>query len=124
VLSDGPFVTDGRKETEPWVLEEAKKLGAKEPWVCMDWFPVSLKPVIIHSTKLYGEAALVLRETGADQPLVVEVTGPKGVKIELPRTDGATRVVKHTLEGLGQQLDLYLVFKVSLPASKAEAEKK
>ena len=61
---------------------------------------------------------------GTDQPFAVEVTGPKGVKIELPRTDGATRVVKHTLEGLGQQLDLYLVFKVSLPASKAEAEKK
>jgi len=124
VVTDGPFVTNGRKEAEAWVLDELKKLGVKEPWVCADWFPVGPKPVIIHSTKLYGEAALVLRETKADQPFAVEVTGPKGVKIELPRTDGATRVVKHTLEGLGQQLDLYLVFKVSLPASKAEAEKK
>ena len=52
----------------------------------------------------------------------MELSGSRDGKIELPRRDGATRLVKHTLaDHLGDTLDYFLAFKVVLPDAEQKA---
>jgi predicted secreted protein len=103
----------GKPVEEAWIRDGLAGMGVKEPAVARDWFPLGWDSVVLEDTKRYGRAVVRLRRSGADKPLVVETRNfdQPGLLTELPRQDGATKLVKHTVSSGVQSLDLFLALR-------------
>jgi len=104
----------GKPIDEAWILEGLKGLGVKDPGVERDWFTLGWESAILHDTKMYGRGSIRLRRPGGGGPLVVEMRNfdLPGGRTELPRQEGATKLVAHTLSSGIDDLVLYLALRV------------
>lgn len=97
---------------EPWVRAEMAKLGVSAFVVTRPWFPLTDQALTLEDTKLTGTLTARQAQARQDEVLTVLLDGTHGARIDLPRQDGATRLVKHTLDANLERLDLYLALRV------------
>ena len=121
VICDGTLASNDADVADKWVIEELKKLAVKQPRAQQAWFALTRTPVSIHDTKLYGRAMLSVVPSHGDQPLCIAVTGSQKQRIDVPRRQGATRLVKYTLSSPLDSLDLYLAIRVEITFDKTVA---
>ncbi len=119
VLAAG--VQGGKPIEEEWIRKELGGLGVKDPCMGRDWFPLGWEGVVFEDTKRFGRASVRLRRSGADKPLAVETRNfdRPGIATELPRQEGATKLIRHTLSSGMEDRDLYLALRVgSVPGAE------
>lgn len=102
--------------TEPWVQEEMRKLGVKAFRIQRRWFPLSDQAVTIHDTKLFGTLTARLAPARDAQTLTVILDGSQAGQLELPRKDGATRLIVRPLGSVLAMENFYLAFRVARAA--------
>ncbi len=108
----------GKPIQEELIKKELQKMGALgQIGVTEEWFSlVPGKVHVLHDSRHYGHAEMVLEDRGEDKPFAVNV---EGTVVELPRKLGEHKLVKHTLSSSVASMDLYLAFKVEEVAAVA-----
>ncbi len=109
---------EGAEDTkiDPWVREEMQRLGVEAPCVTRAWFPLTDQATTLHDTKLYGTLTVRVCPAREAEKLTVLLDGTKTERLDLPRQDGATRLIRQRLDsGIARQ-DFYLAFRVDRAA--------
>ncbi len=104
---------------EPWMQEEMRKLGVHGFGVDRPWFPLTDQAVTLCDTKLHGTLTIRLLPARDAGSLTVVFDGTQAGRIELPRKDGATKLVLRTLDNVLATQDFYLAFRVDRAASES-----
>lgn len=113
VLADGEASTIRDLALDKWVQDELNAIKATNARVDRDWARLTEQGIMLTSTKLYGVLDVNLAPAAAGDTLTVNIAGSKPMKVQIPRKDGATKLVKHTLtDHLGNELHHYLAFRV------------
>ena len=102
----------GATPIEPWIAEELNKLGVEKPVVSRDWSPLGADFLTLSDSKYFGLCGVRAVPAKDDQHLAVNVVGGGEPVIELPRREGATRLVHCTVDGSLASKNLFLAFKV------------
>ena len=108
----------GKPIKEDWIKKELQKMGALgQVGVTEEWFSlVPGKVHVLHDSRHYGHAEMVLEDKGEDKPFTVNI---EGTVVELPRKLGEHRLVKHTLSSSVASMDLYVALSVEEVAAVA-----
>lgn len=119
VLTGG--VAGGKPVEEAWIREGLEGMSVENAGVARDWFPLGWESAVLEDTKRHGRASIRLRRSGADKPFVVETRNfdKPGLLTELPRQEGTTKLLRHTVSNGLESLDLFLALRVG-PTPGAE----
>ena len=115
ILSEAEASPQGQ-QVEPWVKEEMQKLGVKTFRTEREWFPLNDQAVTIQDTKMLGTLTARLSPARNAENLSVILNGTDPARLELPRKDGTTRLIRRTLGGVLQTENFYLAFRVDRAA--------
>ena len=119
VLAKGEAHDGDGPKIEEWVRAELKKLDVTQVRVERDWFPLTDQAVTIHDTKMLGRLTVRLADPRDENTLTVILDGTRAVKVQLPRRDGATRLVRHTLSSAVSEASFYIALRVDRAAPGA-----
>lgn len=113
VLTEKESKEEDQTKIEEWVREELKKLNVTQVRVERDWFRLTDQAVTIHDTKMLGTLTARLADPRDESTLTVILDGTRAVKVQLPRKNGATKLVRHTLSSPVARRSFYLALRVA-----------
>jgi predicted secreted protein len=99
-----------------WVAEQMTQLGVKTFTVARDWQPLNDQATTIEDTKLTGALRARLAPARETATLCVQLDGSSVARVDLPREDGATKLVRHTIGSSMKVTNFYLAFRVDRAA--------
>jgi len=108
--AEAPATVDG------WVRDEMDKQGVKGFRVERAWFPLTDQAVTIHDTKMYGTLLARLAPAREAQTLNVLFDGTEAGRVDIPRKDGTTLLVRRTLRSAMGTANFYLALRVERAA--------
>lgn len=95
---------------EGWIEQELKKLDLPHGVAWSDWQELKDEFYVVHDSRHYGQLHVRLGTTKNPETLAADFGGES--QVELPRREGARRLVHVPLQSSIARLDLYLAFKV------------
>lgn len=101
---------------EPWVQKELEQQGVKAVRVQRDWFPLSDQAVTLHDTKLFGTLTARVAPARRADTLTLILDGSRPELVELPRKNGATRLVVRPMGGVLAEVKYVLALRVERAA--------
>jgi len=101
--------------TLPWIRDEMGKLGVAAWRMEHRWFALNDQAATIHDTKMVGTLTVRLSPAYEKDRLTVQLGGTEAERVDLPRTDGATALVRKRM-GVVRPQTFYLAFRVDRAA--------
>jgi len=97
---------------DAWVREGMSALAQPSFHIEHPWLVLTEDAHVVHDTKMDGTLAIRLEPARDGDGLSVLLDGSSPTRVALARVDGATRVVKHTLDAGLDPLDLWIALRV------------
>lgn len=121
VMMLAPGKAETKLKADPWVAAEMGKLRVTEYFVERDWVPLTDQALTLHDTKNYGTLHVRQAQPRSSTVLSVLAGGSAWARIDLPRQDGATRLVHYKFNANLEPLDVYLAFRVDRASNQWRA---
>jgi len=115
VLLDDGEPPEGVERPPAWAEEAMRAKGIAPCRLLGQWVALGADPLVLHDSKHYGEASLVLEPVGDEATtLRVRVDGTEGDAVVLARRHGAHAFVHRTLGERFGSIDLYVALEVEV----------
>ncbi len=121
VMMLAPGKSDTAPKADPWVVAEMGKLGVPAFFVERAWMPLTDQALTLHDTKNYGTLTVRQAQPRSATALSVLAGGSAFARIDLPRQDGATRLIHYKFDANLEPLDVYLAFRVDRASNQWRA---